>query len=71
MAKHEFTLGKKAKFTPEAVTLNGVGGIIWTYRRLSPTGWMHMGKQFANKNAKRADVVGLFGMVFKKELVNA
>jgi hypothetical protein len=71
MAKKEFTYGEDHKFTPEEATYNGVVGAIWTQRRLSPTGWMHMGKQFVKGSATRLDIVDEFGLVRRPGLINA
>ena len=70
MAKQEFTLGADDKFTPEAVRLNGVAGNIWTYHRLSQSGWMHMGKQFISNHGTRRDVVEAFDQTYRPEQVN-
>lgn len=71
MAKQEFTLGAEEKFTPESVRVNGISGSIWTYLRLSPTGWMHMGKQFLADSAPRRNVVEAFGLTYRKSIINA
>jgi hypothetical protein len=71
MAKKEFTYGTDYKFTPEELTYNGVPGAVWIQRRLSPTGWMHMGKQFVRSSATRADVIYAFGLIVRPERINS
>lgn len=64
MAKRTFQNGADTRYEPDSrVTMNGVQGIIWIYRRQCQdgSGWMHMGKQFNSLRATRKDIAMSFG----------
>ena len=48
---------KGERFTPEAVTLNGVEGAIWTKYDLQHGRWQHEGKKFFPEGATRNEII--------------
>lgn len=64
-ASKEFLIGLGGvegteKFTPRAMTLNGVRGRHWTRRKLIDGAWVHQGKQFVRRGAAEVEVTAAF-----------
>ena len=64
-ATKQFSLGLTnvegcEKYTPRAVTYNGVKGRIWTKRILENGAWVHQGKQFVRSDAEKVEVMVAF-----------
>ncbi len=64
MATKTFENGTETRYEADGkVTMNGVQGIIWIYRRKCEdgSGWLHMGKQFNPLAATRKQIAESFG----------
>lgn len=48
------------KFTPRAVTVNGIKGRIWTKRILENGAWVHQGAQHVRSAAHEVEVTAAF-----------
>lgn len=64
-ANKEFVVGLSnvegsQKFTPQAATVNGVKGRIWTKRVLQNGAWLHQGKAHVRSAAEEVEVTAAF-----------
>ena len=66
MATKTFENGNETRYEADSrVTINGVRGIIWIYRRKCDNAWLHMGKQFNSLTATRKQIAESFGHDYK------